>query len=443
MTAQDDQATPEGAPETSQTATAETVDATAEPEVTQASGASPVSPASGAGSGGGASQASAPGASAAERSPEATLAATIQAIRPADETALTAARDRQDRLTKPRGALGVLEEVSIRLAGLAGTCPPPDPSPAAVAVFAADHGVHAQGVSPWPQEVTAQMVANFLTGGAAVNVLARQAGAAVVVVDAGVVTPLQTLIPEGAILGDAKTVEPGQPRLIERAVRRGSDDISVRPAMTREQAIKGLVSGIEIAGELAGAGYRCLVAGDMGIANTTASAALIAAFTGADPAEVTGRGTGIDDAAHRHKIGVVRVALARRNAENETHPQDPVDVLASVGGLEHAQIAGFVLGAAAHRVPIVLDGVIAGASALVAAALAPSVVDACLAGHRSAEPGHGVALKHLGLTPLVDLELRLGEGSGAVLALPLVRSAVAVLREMATFDAAGVTEKSS
>jgi nicotinate-nucleotide--dimethylbenzimidazole phosphoribosyltransferase len=374
---------------------------------------------------------------------QATLEATLAAIRPADPAALSAARERQGRLTKPAGALGVLEEVSIRLAGLAGTCPPPDPAPAAVAVFAADHGVHAQGVSPWPQEVTAQMVANFLAGGAAVNVLARQTGSAVVVVDAGVVTSLEGLVPDGAQVADASAVQPEQPRLIDRAVRRGSDDISVRPAMTREQAVQGLASGIEIAGQLAGAGYRALVAGDMGIANTTASAALIAAFTGADPADVTGRGTGIDDAAHRHKVGVVRVVLARQEAENAAHPQDPIDILASVGGLEHAQIAGFVLGAAAHRVPIVLDGVIAGASALVAFALAPAVVDACLAGHRSAEPGHAVALRELGLTPLVDLELRLGEGSGAVLALPLVRSAVAILREMATFDAAGVTEKSA
>jgi nicotinate-nucleotide--dimethylbenzimidazole phosphoribosyltransferase len=374
---------------------------------------------------------------------QATLEATLAAIRPADPAALDAARERQGRLTKPAGALGVLEEVSIRLAGLAGTCPPPDPAPAAVAVFAADHGVHAQGVSPWPQEVTAQMVANFLAGGAAVNVLARQTGSAVVVVDAGVATSLAGLVPEGAQVADASAVEPEQPRLIDRAVRRGSDDISVRPAMTREQAIQGLASGIEIAGQLVGAGYRVLVAGDMGIANTTASAALIAAFTGADPADVTGRGTGLDDEAHQHKVGVVRVVLARRDAEKAAHPQDPIDILASVGGLEHAQIAGFVLGAAAHRIPIVLDGVIAGASALVAFALAPAVVDACVAGHRSAEPGHAVALQQLGLTPLVDLELRLGEGSGAVLALPLVRSAVAVLREMATFDAAGVTEKSS
>lgn len=371
------------------------------------------------------------------------LTATLAAIRPADPSALAAARDRQDRLTKPQGALGVLEDVSIRLSGLSGVCPPPDPAPAAVAVFAADHGVHAQGVSPWPQEVTVQMMANFLAGGAAVNVLAEQAGAAVVVVDAGVLTPLEGQVPDGVLLEDATAVVPGQPRLLERAVRRGSDDISLRPAMTRQEAIRALASGAEIAGQLVDAGYRCLVAGDMGIANTTASSALIAAFTGADPVDVTGRGTGLSDEAHRHKTDVVARAVARRNADQMAQPQDPIDVLASLGGLEHAQIAGFVLGAAARRVPIVLDGVIAGSSALVAAALAPAVVDACLAGHRSAEPGHAVALAHLGLTPLVDLELRLGEGSGAVLALPLVRSAVAVLREMATFDAAGVTEKSS
>ncbi|GAB6898488.1 nicotinate-nucleotide--dimethylbenzimidazole phosphoribosyltransferase [Kineosporia succinea] len=416
------------------------------------------------------------------------LAATLEAIRPADPAALEAARDRQNRLTKPRGALGVLEEVSIRLAGLAGTCPPPDPSPAAVAVFAADHGVHAQGVSPWPQEVTAQMVTNFLAGGAAVNVLARQVGAAVLVVDAGVITPIEipvtsetsetsqisetgqtgqtgqisetgqtdetretdetatAAVTDAVEVTDASTIKPGdRPKLLRAAARRGSDDISVRPAMTREQAIQGLASGIAIAGQLADTGYRCLVAGDMGIANTTASAALIAAFTGADPTDVTGYGTGIDADAHRHKVGVVRVALARRTAEAESEntENDPIAILSSLGGLEHAQIAGFILGAAARRVPIVLDGVIAGAAALVAVALAPAAVDACLAGHRSAEPGHAIALDHLALTPLVDLELRLGEGSGAVLALPLVRSAVAVLREMATFDAAGVTEKSS
>jgi nicotinate-nucleotide--dimethylbenzimidazole phosphoribosyltransferase len=369
------------------------------------------------------------------------LARTLSAVHPADAPSLAAARDRQDRLTKPRGALGVLEDVSVRLSGIAGTCPPPMPEPAAVAVFAADHGVHAQGVSPWPQEVTRQMVANFVAGGAAVNALAGQTGSAVLVVDVGVATALGGLIPDQAIVSDATAVSPDSARLLERAVRRGTADLSVGPAMTRDEAIAAIEVGITVAAELVGAGYRCLLTGDMGIANTTASAALIAAFTGASAAAVTGRGTGIDDATHAHKVVVVDSALSRHAAV--VAEADPVEIVAALGGLEHAALAGFILGAAVHRVPVLLDGVIAGAAALVAAALAPAALDACVAGHRSAEPGHSVALTALGLTPLVDLELRLGEGSGAVLALPLVRAAVAVLREMSTFDAAGVTEKSS
>jgi nicotinate-nucleotide--dimethylbenzimidazole phosphoribosyltransferase len=353
------------------------------------------------------------------------LERTLPAVAPLDASAVAEARERQDRLTKPRGSLGVLEEVSIRLAGLAGTCPPPMPEPAAVAVFAADHGVHAQGVTPWPQEVTAQMVANFLAGGAAVNALAAQTGTDVVVVDVGVATT----VPDVAVDGTR--------RLVSRRVRAGTDDITLGPAMTREQAVLAVETGIQVAADLVVGGYRCLIAGDMGIANTTASAALIAVFAAADPAEVTGRGTGIDDAMWRRKVDVVRAALAR----HATDPADPIGVLAAIGGLEHAAIAGFLLGAAARRVPVVLDGVICGSAALAAQALAPAVVDACVAGHRSAEPGHAVALRTLGLRPLVDLELRLGEGTGALLALPLVQAAARALREMATFDAAGVTEK--
>ena len=348
------------------------------------------------------------------------LEETLAAVRPADPTSLAAARERQARLTKPPGALGQLEDVGIRLAGLAGSCPPPLPSPATVAVFAADHGVHAQGVSPWPQEVTAQMVGTFLTGGAAVNVLAAQVGAQVVVVDVGVASTLD----------DA-------PGLLLHKVRAGTRDLAVEPAMTRDEAVQALEVGISVAQQLVGDGARCLLSGDMGIANTTASAALIAAFTGREPADVTGRGTGVDDATLAHKTDVVRRALALHAPD----PTDPVGVLAAVGGLEHAAIAGFVLGAAAARVPVLLDGVIAGAAALAAVALAPDAVDACIAGHRSAEPGHAVALAALGLRPLVDLELRLGEGTGAVLALPLVQGAAAVLRDMATFDSAGVTDK--
>ncbi len=354
-----------------------------------------------------------------KRSPMSKITETIAAIAPLDEAAMTAAREHHDRLTKPRGSLGVLEDLSVRLAGIAGVCPPPLPEPAAVAVFAADHGVHAQGVTPWPQEVTAQMVQNFLAGGAVVNAFARECGAAVTVVDVGVKDDL-----------------PSAPGLVERKIAPGTADMTQGPAMTPEQARRAVETGIEIAEDLVAKGNRCLVTGDMGIANTTASAALIAAFTGRTPEEVTGRGTGIDDATHARKIEVVRAALARTESGD-----DPLNVLAQVGGFEHAAIAGFVLGAAAARVPVVLDGVIAGSAALVAAALAPAVRDSCVAGHRSAEPGHAAALSHLDLRPLVDLDLRLGEGTGAVLALPLVRAAVRVLHEVATFDSAGVADK--
>ncbi|GAA0371973.1 nicotinate-nucleotide--dimethylbenzimidazole phosphoribosyltransferase [Actinoallomurus spadix] len=357
------------------------------------------------------------------------IAETIAAIRPLDEAAMRAARERHDRLTKPRGSLGTLEELGIRLAGVAGVCPPPLPSPAAVAVFAADHGVHAQGVTPWPQEVTGQMVHNFLAGGAVVNAFARQVGAEVTVVDVGVKGEL-----------------PEAPGLLARKVAHGTADMTQGPAMTAAEARRAVEVGIEIARDLVAAGHRCLLTGDMGIANTTASAALIAAFTGRAAEDVTGYGTGIDDATHARKIEVVRAALARARTEPSGEADaagraDPLTVLAQVGGLEHAAIAGFVLGAAAHRVPVVLDGVIAGAAALVAVALAPGARDFCVAGHRSAEPGHAAALASLRLRPLVDLELRLGEGTGALLALPLVAGAVRVLHEVATFDSAGVADK--
>lgn len=355
------------------------------------------------------------------------LRRTVDAIAAASASAMAQARERQEQLTKPSGSLGVLEDVSVRLAGLAGVCPPPLPAPAAVAVFAGDHGVHAQGVTPWPQEVTAQMVANFLVGGAAVNALAAQVGAHVVVVDVGVATAIPP------VPGDVQ----GGRVFLDRRVRAGTADLATGPAMTPGEAVAALEVGIGVAGQLTDEGYRCLLTGDMGIANTTASAALIAALTGTDPAEVTGRGTGVDEATWRHKVDVVRAALRLHRPD----PADPVGVLVAVGGLEHAAIAGFVLGAAARRVPVVLDGVIAGSAALAARALAPACVDACVAGHRSVEPGHAVALGALGLQPLVDLQLRLGEGTGALLALPLVQSAARALREMATFDSAGVVDK--
>jgi len=348
------------------------------------------------------------------------LADVRAAVRPADSAAMAAARDRLDRMTKPPGSLGVLEDLSVALAGLAGCCPPPVPEPAAVAIFAADHGVHARGVTPWPQEVTAQMVANFLAGGAVVNAFAAQAGAEVVVVDVGV----------RAELGDV-------PGLLPRKIAPGTADFTVGPAMTREQAEAAIAVGIEVARDLVAAGNRCLLTGDMGIANTTASAALVCAFTGRDAAGVTGRGTGIDDACYARKVDVVRQGMARHQPD----PSDPVGVLAAFGGFEHAALAGFILGAAALRIPVILDGVIAGAAALAATALAPAAIGCCVAGHRSAEPGHAATLDHLGLRPLIDLDLRLGEGTGALLALPIATSAARALREVATFDSAGVTDK--
>ncbi|KAA9376791.1 nicotinate-nucleotide--dimethylbenzimidazole phosphoribosyltransferase [Microbispora cellulosiformans] len=356
------------------------------------------------------------------------LGETLGAVRPVEPGPMAEARAHQDRLTKPSGSLGVLEDVAVRLAGIAGACPPPLPAPAALAIFAADHGVHAQGVSPWPQEVTAQMVANFAAGGAVANAFAAQVGASVTVVDVGVAADLAPA--DG---------------LLVRKVAYGTADLSQGPAMTRDQATAALTAGVEVARDLVAAGARCLVTGDMGIANTTASAALICAFTGREAAGVTGRGTGVDDATYQHKIEIVRRGLRVNGiAEAEAVPGGPdaaLRVLAAVGGLEHAAIAGFVIGAAAARVPVILDGVIAGASALAACALAPDTVGYCLAGHRSAEPGHAVALTHLGLEPLVDLRLRLGEGTGGLLAHPLVSAAVRVMHEVATFDSAGVADK--
>ena len=348
------------------------------------------------------------------------LADTVAAVRPLDAAAAARARERQESLTKPSGSLGQLEAVSVQLAGVAGECPPPLPEPAVVAVFAADHGVHAQGVTPWPQEVTAQMVANFLASGAVVNAIAAQAGAEVCVVDVGVAADL----PQG-------------PGLLPRKIRPGTADMTTGPAMSRAEAEQAVEVGIETARDLVAAGNRCLLTGDMGIANTTASAALIAVFTGADPEQVTGRGTGIDDETWQRKVGVVRRALARHAAD----PADPLGVLAAVGGLEHAALAGFMLGGAALRVPVLLDGVIACAAALAARALAPDITGFLIAGHLSSEPGARRALDALRLRPLLDLELRLGEGSGAALALPVVGAAARVLRDVATFDSAGVSSE--
>jgi nicotinate-nucleotide--dimethylbenzimidazole phosphoribosyltransferase len=340
---------------------------------------------------------------------------TLSRIGPLDDSAIAAARALHARLTKPAGSLGSLELLSLRLAGLAGECPPPLLEPAALAIFAGDHGVHAQGVTPWPQEVTGQMVSNFLAGGAVVNAFCRQVGAEVTVVDVGMISA-----PAG---------------VLDRNVRAGTRDLSVEPAMTHGEALRALNAGIEVAGILLDGGAKVLLTGDMGIGNTTPAAALIAAFTGADPHAVTGLGTGIDSETHARKVAVVTTAVVALEVD------DPVGMLAAVGGLEHAALAGFILAAAARRTPVILDGVIAASAALVAFALAPHSVNAMVAGHRSAEPGAAVALAHLGLEPLVDLGLRLGEGTGAALALPIAASAVRVLHEVATFDAAGVAKK--
>ncbi|ASQ98076.1 nicotinate-nucleotide--dimethylbenzimidazole phosphoribosyltransferase [Streptomyces sp. 11-1-2] len=348
------------------------------------------------------------------------LQETLRGIRPLDAKALGEAWERQKRMTKPSGALGMLEIISAQLSGLSRQCPPPIPEPAAVAIFAGDHGVHAQGVTAWPQEVTSQMVANFLGGGAVCNAFAAQVGAEVCVVDVGVASEL-----------------PSTPGLLPRKVRAGTGDFTVGPALTREEVLRAIEVGIETARDLVAAGNKALLTGEMGIANTTVSAALVSIYTGADPAEVTGRGTGINDEMHARKIDVVRRGLELHQPD----PADPIGVLSAIGGLEHAAITGLLLGGASLRTPVILDGVSAGAAALVARAIAPEVLAACIAGHRSAEPGHVAALNKLGLRPLVDLDLRLGEGTGALLALPVVQSAARAMHEVATFDSAGVTEK--
>jgi len=341
--------------------------------------------------------------------------------------AMADARALHARLTKPPGSLGRLEDVGVQLAGIAGECPPPMPAPAAVAVFAGDHGVVRAGVTPWPQEVTAQMVANFCAGGAAINALARQVDARLVVVDVGV----------------AGDLEP-HPMLLGRKVRRGTDDLSAGPAMSQDDARRAWAVGEEVAALLIADGARLLVTGDMGIGNTTPAAAVIAALTGRPAADCTGLGTGVDAATLAHKTEIVAAAVSRasrRVHRSEMSGKPAENVVGEIGGLEIAALAGFVYGGASARVPVVVDGVIALAGALAAEAARPGVVAACIAGHRSTEPGATVALEHLGLEPLLDLDLRLGEGTGACLAVPLVQAAARVLREMATFDAAGVKER--
>jgi nicotinate-nucleotide--dimethylbenzimidazole phosphoribosyltransferase len=329
--------------------------------------------------------------------------------------AAAAARRHLDALTKPPGSLGRLEELAIRWSAVTGR--PPRLTAPVIFTLAADHGVVAEGVSAYPQSVTGQMVENFLRGGAAVNVLARQAGARVVVADFGVATPLGS-----------------PPGLVVRRLAPGTANMARGPAMTPAQARASVEAGAALAEEAIAGGADLLGTGEMGIGNTTAASAITAAITGAPAEAVTGRGTGLDDAGRRRKVTAVTRALE----VNAPDPADGLDVLAKVGGLEIGGLTGVILAGAAHRVPVVLDGFIAGAAALVAVALAPAARHALFAAHRSAEPGHAVALRHLEIEPYLALDMRLGEGTGAALFVHLARAAAAIHEEMATFKSAGV-----
>ena len=350
---------------------------------------------------------------------------TFPPIPPLDSAAMDAARARQPTLVKPVGALGRLEALSIQLAGMTGRA---DwlPRRRAVIVCAGDHGVMAHGVSTVPASVTAYMVRQFLGGGAAVNALARQMGAWVVVVDAGV----DAMLPARATPLDlAERLEQRRttPEFVGRKVARGTADFSAGPAMSAEQAAAALRLGLDVISDQMRTGLDIVAVGEMGIGNTTSASAIIAAITGRPVAEVTGRGTGIEDDALARKIAVIERALAV-NA-----PAD-VDTLATVGGLEIGAMAGVMLGAAAGRVPVVIDGLISAAAALIARQIDPAVGDYLIAGHQSVEPGHIAALAHLGLSPLLNLEMRLGEGTGALLALPIIEAAMRTLNEMAILN---------
>jgi nicotinate-nucleotide--dimethylbenzimidazole phosphoribosyltransferase len=346
------------------------------------------------------------------------LSETCARIVPTDVSIAHETQRLLDRKTKPRRSLGRLEDLACRIAASRGTVTPETPTKAIV-VMGADHGVGEEGVSAYPQEVTRQMLLNVSLGGAAISVLARHVGAKVVVVDMGSREPL-----------------PPTSGILVHRIGPGTKNFTRGPAMSRSQAIRAVDVGIRIAADLCAQGTTLIGTGDMGIANTTASSALTAAFTGAPPERVTGRGTGIDDQALARKTEAVRRALT----VNRPDPSDPLGVLAAVGGFEIAGLAGVILGAAAERVPVVLDGFISGAAALVAVRIHRNAADYLIASHRSVEIGHGYILEDLALNPLLDLGLRLGEGTGAALAMSLAEASLAILHEMATFEAAGVTD---
>lgn len=347
-----------------------------------------------------------------------TVRRTVERIGPLDEEAMRLAGGRLDRLTKPPGSLGRLEDIARQTAGITGTLQP-DLTAKAVVIMAGDHGVCAEGVSAFPQEVTPQMVLNFLGGGAAVNVLARHVGAEVVCVDIGVNADLE------------------HPSLVSRKIRKGTGNIAAGPAMSREEAAEAVAVGIEVADALFSRGVRLFATGEMGIGNTTPSSALLAALTGAAVEEAVGRGTGVGDETLRRKQDVVRRALA----VNAPDPSDPLGVLAKLGGLEIAGLVGVILGAAANRCPVVIDGFISSVAALAAARIAPLSVGSMLPSHLSHEQGHQLVLSAIGLRPLLQMDMRLGEGTGALLAFPLVEAAMKLMNEMATFESAGVSER--
>jgi nicotinate-nucleotide--dimethylbenzimidazole phosphoribosyltransferase len=344
---------------------------------------------------------------------------TIERIKPLDRGAMEAARKRQDELTKPRGSLGVLEGLSVKIAGIRRS-PLPSLENKAIVVMAADHGVVAEGVSAYPQEVTRQMVANFLNGHAAINVLARHTGVRLVIVDMGVIGGFEP-----------------HPSLLCKMIDFGTKDMTKGPAMSREQALDSLESGIGVVEAQIEQGLDIMGTGDMGIGNTTAASAIGAAITGLPAAELTGAGTGISEEQLAHKIEMVNRALE----VNQPSPDDAIDILAKVGGFEIGGLAGAILAAAANHIPVVIDGFISGAAALIAVKLAPQVKDYLIAAHLSAERGHRAMLDYMGLTPLLDLNMRLGEGTGAALGISLGEASVKILREMLTFDEAGVSDK--
>ncbi len=355
-----------------------------------------------------------------------TLSRLLESIVAPDDAVAGVARRHLDTLTKPPGSLGRLEDLAVRLATVRGGAPRVEAP--VVFVFAGDHGVVAEGVSAYPQTVTAQMVENFLAGGAAINVLARQAGARVVVADFGV----KAIWSWGASQAPPHPTEPLQ--FVVRKIAAGTANMAAGPAMSRAHAVAAIECGAALAEEAWAAGADLFAIGEMGIGNTTAASAITAAVTGAPPDRVTGRGTGVDEATWRRKVDVVRRALA----VNQPDPRDGLALLETVGGFEIAGLVGVILAGAARRVPVAVDGFIATSAALIATTLAPAAAHALFAAHRSAEPGHTVALAHLGLEPYLDLGLRLGEGTGAALFIHLARAAARIYGEMATFKSAGV-----